>query len=123
MSFALTEQQIIDQTKFVTRRHGWDWLACGDLIQPVRKGMGLRAGETVVKLGPPIRVVNVRFEALDNILKYEREGRSETFAEGFPTMSGEEFIEMFGKSHRGVTLKTIITRIEFIYTKDGKSCG
>jgi hypothetical protein len=45
MSFALTEQQILDGTKDVTRRLGWLFLKRGDLIRPVRKCMGLKRGE------------------------------------------------------------------------------
>ena len=35
MSFALTTDQILSQTKTVTRRFGWEKLKPGDVLQPV----------------------------------------------------------------------------------------
>ena len=40
MSFAMTTQQVKDQTKDVTRRFGWLFLKPGDILQPVEKAMG-----------------------------------------------------------------------------------
>ena len=64
MSFALTKSQIIDQSKDVTRRLGWDFLRVGDLLQPVEKCMGLRPGEQIVadglnkiQPGQPVRIL------------------------------------------------------------------
>lgn len=51
ISCALTTQQILDQSKDVTRRLGWLHLKAGDLIQPVKKCMGLKPGEKIEKLG------------------------------------------------------------------------
>jgi len=39
MSFALTTNQVLEQTKSVTRRFGWKFLKAGDLVQPVLKSM------------------------------------------------------------------------------------
>lgn len=44
MSFALTEQQLMDGTKTVTRRVGWANLKPGDRLTAVRKAMGLKKG-------------------------------------------------------------------------------
>ena len=44
MSFALTEAQLLDGTKTVTRRLGWTMLKPGDHFRAVRKAMGLRKG-------------------------------------------------------------------------------
>lgn len=67
MSFALTTDQVRQQTKTVTRRLGWKTLKPDTLIQPVVKGMGLKKGETVERIGGPIRVLNVRREPLNII--------------------------------------------------------
>lgn len=53
MSFMLTKEQVLNQTKDVTRRNGWAFLKPGDLIQPVEKCMGLKKGEKQVLLGGP----------------------------------------------------------------------
>jgi len=42
MSFAMTTNQILAQTKTVTRRFGWWNLKTGDVVQPVKKTMGLK---------------------------------------------------------------------------------
>lgn len=110
MSFALTEAQILDQSKDVTRRLGWLKLKAGDLIQPVKKCMGLKPGEKVEKLGPPVRVVSVRREELHWITP------DDCRREGFPDMTGDDFIAMFCATHKGCTPATEITRIEFAYT-------
>jgi hypothetical protein len=54
MSFSLTTDQVLAQTKTVTRRFGWDSLKPGDIIQPIRKGMGLKRGQKQELLGCPI---------------------------------------------------------------------
>lgn len=59
----LTKQQINSRAKTVTRRLGWRNLKPGDLLSGVEKGMGLKAGEKVVRLAT-IRVVSIRFESL-----------------------------------------------------------
>jgi hypothetical protein len=93
MSFALTTQQILDRSKTVTRRVGWNFLKPGDLIQAVEKGQGLKKGEQVKKLAV-IRVKDVRREALDAITD------GDVVAEGFPEMSPLDFVVMFCASHR-----------------------
>ena len=45
MSFMLTTNQIIDETKDVTRRNGWENLKPGDRLRAVEKAMGLKKGE------------------------------------------------------------------------------
>ena len=116
MSFALTTAQVLDQSKDVTRRMGWLKLKPGDMIQPVKKCMGLKPGEKIEKLGPPVRVVSVRREPLraitDDAKKY---GRHECVREGFGHLSPCQFVNMFCDTHKGCTPDTVITRIEFAY--------
>lgn len=39
MSFALTKRQVLERTKTVTRRLGWEKLRPGDLVRAVEKGV------------------------------------------------------------------------------------
>lgn len=117
MSFALTQQPMLAQTKDVTRRLGWEFLKIGDLLQPVLKCMGLRAGETITKIGGPIRVVDLRRERLDRMTTDCDYGFEECVREGFGQHAQYRFpgpfVSMFCNSHRGCTPATVITRIEF----------
>lgn len=111
MSFSLTAEQMLAQTKTVTRRIGWQVLRPGTLLQPVRKAMGLKKGEQVERLGPPIRVVDVRRERLDQLTWTECQ------LEGFPTMPPAEFIAMFCRTHKPCQAHWLVTRIAFEFTE------
>lgn len=111
MSFALTERQFLDGSKTVTRRMGWEKLRADDVLMGVRKAMGLRGGEKIVRLGL-IRVTWVNRERLDGIDQIECK------REGFPDMTPEEFIAFFCVSHKGCTPATLITRIAFRHLND-----
>lgn len=119
ISFALTSQQILLRTKTVTRRLGWRTLTPGTTLQPVLKGMGLKPGESVQRLGPPIEVLDVRREALRRMCADLEYGFAECNAEGFERHTlyqwPSEFVRFFCNSHKGCTPDTIITRIEFRY--------
>lgn len=116
MSFALTTQQVLDQSKDVTRRLGWLMLKPGDLFQPVKKCMGLKPGEKIERLGPPARVVSVRRERLDDMANAASGyGIEECRREGFSHLNPHEFVGMFVTSHKGCMLDTVVTRIEFAY--------
>lgn len=108
MAVSLTEGQVRARTKDVTRRTGWVTLKAGQWLQLVRKGMGLKKGETVVRIAL-VKVVSVTFERLDTITA------DECRREGFPEMTPAEFVEFFCSTHRGVKPDTIVTRIEWIY--------
>lgn len=119
MSFALTTDQIMDGSKDVTRRLGWQFVKVGDLLRPVRKCMGLKPGEKLDVLRDPIRVVHVRREPLRLMLDDRDYGFEEVRREGFehhPTYRWPStWVEMFCATHKGCTPETIITRIEFVY--------
>lgn len=66
ISFALTTPQFLDGSKDVTRRMGWKSLKCGDQLCAVKKGMGLKPGEQIERLGV-IEVVSVRRGRLEDI--------------------------------------------------------
>jgi hypothetical protein len=114
ISFALTTEQIRNRTKTVTRRIGWTFLKPGTLLQPVEKCQGLKKGETVSKIGPPVRVVSVERSRLNQITPQD------VYREGFPQMTVREFVAFFKKSHRGCRVATVVTRIEFEYLEDGQ---
>ncbi|MEM5332178.1 hypothetical protein VSR34_37655 [Paraburkholderia sp. JHI2823] len=118
ISFMLTQQQILDRTKTVTRRTGWAKLKAGDMLRGVEKGMGLKAGEKVKPLAT-IRVVNVRPEPLSTMTADVDYGLEECAKEGFgdhPSLRRpSEFVKFFCGSHRSCTPDTVITRIEFEY--------
>ena len=115
MSFALTEQPMLDGSKDVTRRLGWLFLKKGDLLRPVRKCMGLRPGEKIVVLTDPKRVVDVRREPLRRMTDNLEYGFAECIREGFGNHPEyrfpSAFVAMFCATHRGCTPDTVITRI------------
>ena len=121
ISFSLTEEQFLDGSKDVTRRLGWVFLKPGDRLMACRKCMGLKPGEKIVRLGE-IEVVSVRSEHLDRMatsvrgvpspLPLIRYGNTEAIREGFPHLTGDQFVSMFCK-HMNCRPDQIITRIEF----------
>ena len=115
MSFSMTTQQVRDRTKDVTRRAGWVKLQPGSLLCAVEKGMGLKLGEKVVRLGV-IRVVDVRQERLDALLAGGSYGIEEMRREGFPGLDPAEFVGRFRV--RGVPPEKVITRIVFEYVDE-----
>ncbi len=105
MSFALTERQLLAGHKTVTRRLGWLSLKAGDELLAVDKCMGLKKGQRQ-RLLARIRVVSVRREPL--FYANEHEAR----AEGFPEMTGAEFVRYFSRSMNCDAMAEV-TRIEF----------
>lgn len=112
MSFMLTVDQIRNRTKTVTRRKGWQFLEAGDIVNACVKCMGLKPGEKIEKICQ-IRVVSVRRERLSSML-IGGYGNYESTREGFPDMSGRQFVEMFCQ-HMGGPHNQQVTRIEFEY--------
>ncbi len=119
MSFTLTTEQLLAGIKRVTRRTGWLTLKRGDLIQPVKKCMGLKPGEHIEPLRAPLRIISVRRELLCRMTDDVSYGISECALEGFgehPTLcKPSEFIDFFCKTHK-CTPADFVTRIEFDYT-------
>jgi hypothetical protein len=107
MSFALTERQLMDGSKTVTRRTGWQNLRAGDRLLAVRKAMGLKKGEKIHPLCE-IEVVSVRREYVGSIMHEPGDARRE----GFPDMTEADFADFFCKKMRA-TLDTPVNRIEF----------
>lgn len=120
LSFALTTEQVRARTKTVTRRRGTWWarvLKPGDLLCAVEQSQGIKKGG-LVRLGV-IRVVSVRVERLRALREMDHwSAHDETHAEGFPGMSGNDFVAMF-RQHMGGTEDQVVTRIEFEYVEEG----
>jgi len=108
MSFALTERQLLDGSKTVTRRLGWANLKPGDRLLAVRKCQGLQRGERQVALGE-IEVLAVRQVRLSDPTYLTP---ADCAAEGFPELSPWEFVVMFARLNACRTDVTV-TRIEF----------
>lgn len=106
MSFKLTTDQILDRSKTVTRRLGWERLKPGALLLAVDR---VRSPDWK-RLGL-IRVVSVRTEPLAAITA------EDCAREGFPEMSPAEFVAMFCES-MGCTPETTVRRIEFEYVAE-----
>lgn len=106
MSFALTKEQMINQTKTVTRRNGWSNLKEGDLIQPVEKCMGLKKGEKQILIGQPIKIKSISVQRLYQITI------DDLNREGFPWMNKETFISMYCKANK-CDRNQQVNRIEF----------
>lgn len=140
ISFMLTQEQFRNRTKTVTRRVGWKFLKPGDVLNGCEKCQGLGPGGKIVKLGQII-VLSVRREPLGFMcteldvqpLRHDQMqvagvehpddyGYTEAALEGFPDMTGSEFVEMFCE-HMGVDPWSEITRIGFDYINAGKSSG
>ena len=107
MSFAMTTAQFIARTKTVTRRFGWLFLLPGDVVCGVKKGMGLKKGEQMKRLGH-ILIVSTRSEPLNTITK------EDCVKEGFPELDPAEFVDMLCV-HYKCQPSAIINRIEYVY--------
>jgi hypothetical protein len=66
MAVSLTEQQVRDRTKTVTRRTGWRMLRVGDQLTLCKKVMGRRCGEPLDRI-TDVEVTGIRRERLDAI--------------------------------------------------------
>jgi hypothetical protein len=125
ISFALTTPQFIARTKTVTRRMGWRTAAVGQQLCGVKKGMGLRPGEKIERLGM-IRLVSVTTEPLRRLTDDLHYGFSETeregFPEGHPLHYPSSFVRFFCRSHKGCTPDSEITRLEYEFV-DSPPCG
>lgn len=105
IAFSLTLPQLLLGIKDVTRRVRWLGLAANTRLMAVDRSMGLKEGESPVRIAP-IRVVDVRRELLDAITDVEAS------REGFPNLTGEQFSERFAKAISGGDGQ--VTRIEFV---------
>lgn len=124
MSVAYTEQAVVERRKTVTRRKGW-WLdkndrrllVPGDRLTLVRKSMGRKKGEPLVRLAE-VEVVDVRREPLNRLLDKPYYGVEDVALEGFPGLPASEFIRRFFTEAQGLQPEDNVTRIEWRYLDD-----
>lgn len=130
MSFAKTVEQIRDRTKTVTRRDSEWWnevLEKGTILKAVSKSPFAGDGYEELGLIEVVRVFREPLHALANCSadmdrwgncdECEEAARKEADREGFPGMSGQEFVDFFC-DEMGCTPDTVVTRIEFEYLED-----
>lgn len=117
MSFTLTKEQVLNQTKTVTHRLGWAFLNPGDIFQPVERIMSLKKGEKVKKLGPLAQCTSNTAEPIAEVVR--RHGIVELAREGFDRMTEDQFITFFC-FHMNCKPEQIVNRIEFRYLRPGK---
>ena len=109
MSFALTTDQILNQTKTVTRRKGWLFLREFDSVRPVEKCMGLKKGEKQKVIGEDVLLIkSVSREPINAITQ------EDVVKEGFPGWTTDQFIELYCKANK-CKPTDLCTRIEFYY--------
>lgn len=109
MSFFMTTDQIVAESKTVTRRFGWWFLKPGDKLQACEKCQGLGKGGKINRL-KVIEVVSTSHEQLCDI------SASDCIREGFPDMTPKEFVIMLCE-HYGCNPDKIVNRIEFKYVE------
>jgi hypothetical protein len=119
ISVGLTIESVQDQSKTVSRRLGFQKLKIGDLLQPVRKCMGLKKGEAIERIGCPIKVLEIKREPLHKMLDYPDYGLSECIKEGLPRLSPREFVALLCKTYKIDTMQPV-TRIKWEYTESKK---
>lgn len=77
--------------------------------------MGLAKGEKIERICQ-LRVVSIRRESLRKMIDEPNYGNFEAVREGFPDMTGAQFVMMFCDSMRpSAGVETVVTRIEFEY--------
>jgi hypothetical protein len=113
MSVAFTEQAVRDRRKTVTRRKGWTFLKPGDRLTLVRKAMGRKPGEPLVRICD-VEVVSVRREPLYMI------GGDELEREGCAHLGPVEFWQRYF-SPQGIDWRDDVTRIEWRYLDAAES--
>lgn len=116
MSFMMTTDAIRDHSKTVTRRLGWNNLKVGDHVQACVKCMGLKKGEQLQKLAV-IEITGITKEQLHRLIHNRFYGDAEAIKEGFPDLTGPQFVAHFCKA-MNCTTKQIVNRIEFKYVKE-----
>jgi hypothetical protein len=107
MSVSKTEAAVLDRSKTVTRRLGWEFLKRGDRLTLCRKVMGLQPGEKVVRI-VDVEVISTRWEPLFEI------SEDDVAREGFPNLDPEGFIRFFCQE-MGCYPEQLVHRIEWVY--------
>lgn len=107
MSVSLTEASVLDRSKTVTRRLGWEFLKPGDRLTLCRKVMGRKPDEPLVRI-VDVEVVSTRWEPLVDVTD------EDATREGFPNLDRDGFIQFFCQE-MGCYPETLVHRIEWVY--------
>jgi hypothetical protein len=113
MSFAMTKDAILDRSKDVTRRDGWDFLKPGDRVLAVEKAMGLKKGEKHKALA----IIEIVSAAREPLMAMRKEPGA-CKREGFPAMTPDSFMYMLHKANPKIHPAFMINRIEFRYVDE-----
>lgn len=116
MSVSLTEQQVGERRKTVTRRLGWKDVRAGEQLLLFRKVLSLRLGEPIVRI-TRVEVVSVWREPLSVI------AAEDVAVEGFPDWTRAELVEFLCRTHAGCNRDTQVTRIERRYLDAAPESG
>lgn len=116
----MTTPQFRAKQKTVTRRFGWWHAAPGDIYHGVEKAMGLKKGESIVRIHT-IRVISATPEPLGAMLDYPDGGHDELAKEGFPfgIRDPREFVDTLARKS-GKALDALVNRIEFEYIEESE---
>ncbi len=109
ISVTVSSDPSVKNSKDVRRTFGFRNLQPGALLKAAVRTQG-QLGVTI----KVIRVVSVRKEALSKMVHDREYGQREAAREGYPYLSGEEFVNCFCKKFK-VIPATPVTRIEFTY--------
>lgn len=121
MSVAFTEDAVRDRTKTVTRRRGWVFLKPGDRLTLVRKAMGRKPGEPLVRLAEVDAVTREPLTCLGKCLCWDSHQRGTTYPEmemvreGFPGLDPQEFVRKYFVEAQGMDPAATVTRISWRY--------
>lgn len=113
MSFMLTTEQIRNRTKTVTRRLGWKNLKPGEHFKACVKCQGLKKGEKIEVICELVCVKNDSIP-LNLMSRNVVIGNAEAAAEGFPQLTGKQFVKMFCQNMK-CKASQVVQRIEFDY--------
>jgi len=109
ISTTVSVNHFVRNSRHVRRTFGFKNLKPGDLMKAAVRTQGQLGVTTKI-----IRVVSVRTETLSKMEHEPDYGRQEARLEGFPQMSGAEFVSCFCRRFK-VVPATPVTRIEFTY--------
>jgi hypothetical protein len=110
MGFRTNTEAILNRTKTVTRRLGWDFLQPGDILQACERCLGLKRGEPIRRL-IKIKILSIHSQPLNQI------SQDDVVKEGYPDWTPDDYVRHFCKVFK-VKPDTPINRIEFAYHDD-----
>lgn len=96
--------------KDITRRVNWRWAQAGMFLLAVEKTQGIRRGDLVETFGV-VELLSVTREPLNHIALRARGPIGDVEREGFPGMTGREFVRMFCEHMPGARADVEVARV------------